>query len=138
MGLKLHAKMFKVAEATSNVSEFPRIQIGAVIARKNNIIAVGVNQTKSHPLQKKYNQNRFDDKHDTCQHHLHAEMDAISKVKNPEDFERATIYVYRKNLNGELAMSKPCEACMTKIIETGIKKIGYTTNQGFAIEYIRV
>lgn len=136
MGSKLNSKMFNVAQSVSELSEFPRIQIGAVIARKHMILAVGTNQEKSHPLQKKYNRNRFEKEQDTCQHHLHAEMDALLKVKNNTDLFKATIYVFRRNGNGNLAMSRPCAACMTKIKEVGIRKIHYTTDAGYAFEQL--
>lgn len=136
MGSKLHSKMFKVARAVSELSEFPRIQIGAVVARKHTILAVGVNQTKSHPLQKRYNKERFEKEQDTCQHHLHAEMDAILKVKNVNDLSKASIFVFRRNGDGVLAMSRPCPACMAKIVESGIRKIHYTTDAGYAFEQL--
>jgi deoxycytidylate deaminase len=131
--MKLQEKLFKVAESVACLSEFPRIQIGAVIAKKSNIIAVGVNQEKSHPTQKEFNLNRFNGKLDTCQHHLHAEMDAFLKVRNT-DLSKASIYVFRRNANNELAMSRPCPACMAMIKKSGIKKVYYTTNDGFAAE----
>lgn len=135
MSSNVREKMFKVASAVSSLSEFPRIQIGAVIARKNTILAVGVNQNKSHPLQKRYNRVRFNDDPDSCQHHLHAEMDAIAKVRW-QDLSKASIYVFRKNGNKQLAMSRPCPACLAKIMELGIKKIHYTTSDGFATEHL--
>jgi len=136
MGSKLNEKMFKVAKTVSDLSDFPRIQIGAVVARKHTILAVGTNQVKSHPLQKKYNKERFEKEQDTCQHHIHAEMDALLKVKNVDDLSKASIYVFRRNGNGALAMSRPCPACMTKIIEMGIKKVYYTTDAGYAFEQL--
>lgn len=136
MGSRLNEKMFKVAKAVADLSDFPRIQIGAVVARKHSILAVGTNQVKSHPLQKKYNKERFEKEQDTCQHHIHAEMDALLKVKNFSDLSKASIYVFRRNGNGELAMSRPCPACMTKIIEMGIKKVYYTTDAGYAFEQL--
>ena len=136
MGSKLNEKMFKVAKTVSDLSDFPRIQIGAVVARKHTILAVGTNQVKSHPLQKKYNKERFEKEQDTCQHHIHAEMDALLKVKSVDDLSKASIYVFRRNGNGDLAMSRPCPACMTKIIEMGIKKVYYTTDAGYAFEQL--
>ena len=136
MESKLHQKMFNVAQSVSEVSEFPRIKIGAVVARKHNILAVGVNQLKSHPLQKKYNKNRFTNNEDSCQHHLHAEMDALSKIRFTDELNKAVIYVFRKNNNDKLAMSRPCPGCMARIKDVGIKKVYYTTEFGFAVEHL--
>jgi deoxycytidylate deaminase len=136
MASKRQERLFNVAEAVAQLSDFPRIQIGAVIARKNHILSVGVNREKSHPLQKKFNAQRFVDNFDTCQHHLHAEMDALLKVKRGEDLSKVSVYVFRKNQNGQLAPSRPCPACLTYIKSVGIKDIFYTTYDGFASEQL--
>ncbi len=133
MNSKLNKKMFRIAEGVSLMSDYPRIQIGAVIARKNTILAVGVNQLKSHPLQKKFNKKRFNVE-DTCQHSIHAEMDALTKVHRQEDLAKATIYIFRRNNEGILAVSRPCPACLSMIRSTNIKKMYYTIENGFAVE----
>jgi deoxycytidylate deaminase len=50
------------------------------------------------------------------------------------DFSKVELYVYRELRNGKMAMSRPCEACMAVIKKMGIKKIHYTTPDGFATE----
>lgn len=90
---------------------------GAVIVRGGNVLSLGINKMKNHPdvipeeLIK-----------DAC--HVHAEIDAIKKVKN--DLRGATIYVARVSPFGKGVMSRPCNKCYQAISSAGISKIVYT------------
>lgn len=126
-------KFLKVAKAVSQTSDFYRIHIGAVIVKKNRIISVGCNLLKTHPIQKKYDMYRGIDE-DEIRHRLHAEMACILAAK--EDLHGATIYIYRKNRNGELGMCRPCPACYQMISDSGITRMVYTTPDGIAEEMI--
>jgi len=57
-------------------------------------------------------------------------MDAINKAGRT-DLSGASIYVYREDLNGDIADSKPCGACMRAIRESGIKNVFYTSRDGY-------
>lgn len=48
----------------------------------------------------------------------------------------AVLYLYRENKLGELAMCRPCKECMSFIRACAIKKIYYTTYDGYAEEYL--
>lgn len=124
-------KYFKVAESVAATSSYPRIKIGAVIVKRNNIISVGVNATKSHPLQKKHNIHRGIDVE--INHNIHAEMAALVRSKD-EDLVGADIFIFRKNVNGDNAMCKPCKACEDALYKRGIRNVYYTTDRGFAQE----
>ena len=126
---------FEAAEAVSRTSEFPRVHIGCVITNGNHrIISSGCNSTKSHPLQKKYNKERFEE--DT-QHSLHAEVDALLPLlKEDIDFSKVELYTYRALADGTMAMSRPCPSCMKLIKDLGIRNIYYTTQDGYAHEEI--
>jgi deoxycytidylate deaminase len=126
---------FKIAREISKTSTFNRIKIGAIIVYKKEILSVEVNVKKTHPLQKKYNSLRFE-----CQpeynHYLHAELRAIiNSSKN--NLQGANIYVFREDLRGRLAPCRPCPACMEVIKKYGIKKIFYTTEDGYCEEMIK-
>ena len=128
-------KFFQVAKELSKCSDFRRIKIGSIIVNKKEVLGCGFNNKKTHPIQKKLNGFRkMERKRQSAA--LHAEMAAILHVANKHKLKGATIYVYRENCWGEIAMSRPCEACMAKIKEVGIKKICYTTPDGFATEDI--
>lgn len=132
---KRDLKYFNVAKSVSKTSNFPRIHIGAIIVYKNEIISVGTNSRKTHPIQKIYNENRNFDDQESANHFVHAEMSALIKVKHHE-LKNMVIYIYRENKNGDLAMCRPCPACMKYIKENNIKKIYYTTEYGYCREIL--
>ena len=125
---------FKIAKAVSKTSTFDRIRIGAIIVYKKEILSAGVNIKKSHPMQKKYNSFRFDCPQE-YHHYLHAEMRAIIN-SDKENLVGASIYVFREDNRGKLAPCRPCPACMEVIKKYGIKKIFYTTENGYCEELI--
>ena len=126
----------KVAKSISETSEHHKSHIGAVIVQSHNILSVGVNTLKSHPAQAKYNHHR-DVPIEYLKHCLHAEMSAILKAERLSDnLSNATLYIYREDKRGNLAMCRPCPACMAKIKEVGIRKLVYTTDLGIAKEVI--
>lgn len=132
MFTNLELKYFKIAEEVSETSEFPRVKIGSIIVKKKEILSVGINQEKTHPMQMRYNKfNSYNVKNAF----LHAEIDAIRKV-SIDDLEGSSIYIYRKDLIGNIAMCRPCRACMRAIKDLGIKNIYYTTYDGFCMEVI--
>lgn len=117
------------------MSDYNKIHIGCVAVYKNHVLAVGYNTNKTHPLQKKYNRYRNKTYVGEFTQKLHAEMSCIMQIKDMDiDFGKVELYVYREDKNGNLAMCRPCGACMKAIEDLGIKKIHYTTNGGFANE----
>ena len=127
--------IFNRAKEISYLSDYKRIHIGCVAVYKNQILAVGYNTNKTHPLQMKYNRYRNMVYENTePKSSLHAEMSCLMQIKDMDiDFSKVELYIYRENVFG-LAMSRPCGACMKAIDDLGIKKIHYTTNGGFASE----
>ena len=128
-------RYFNLAKAVSYTSDYPRVHIGSVIIKNKEIVAVSANKKKSHPLQQKLNPIRFDNhtsQHDIdkCNNYQHAEFSAIIKCKHL-DLNGATIYVYREDKYGNLAMCCPCKACLALIKSVGIKLIYYTSAEGF-------
>lgn len=126
---------FEAAKAMSEMSDFPRTHIGCVITEGNHrIISSGCNSTRTHPIQKKYNKERFAE--DTI-HSLHAEVSALLPLmKEDIDFSKVVVYTHRSLANGKPGLARPCASCMALIKELGVKKICYTTNDGYAFEYV--
>lgn len=136
---------FDLAEKVSKTSDYgKRIKIGAVITDKSEVISVGSNRRKSHPLQKMLNKKYFSSRFgglydiDTIHHHfsIHAELNAILNAGD-RDLNGCSIYIFRRDSNGDISMCRPCKACMAAIKLCGIKKIYYTTKDGYAEETIR-
>lgn len=44
------------------------------------------------------------------------------------------MYIARLDLNGKMAMCKPCKACAKAIKDAGIKSVVYTTPRGIKHE----
>lgn len=122
------------------MSDFKRVHIGCIAVYKNQILSVGYNTNKTHPLQKKYNKFR-NINYDNVEPipFLHAEMSCLLQIKEMDiDFNKVELYIYREDKNGNLAMCRPCKACMKMIDTLGIKNIYYTTNNGYAKEVRKV
>lgn len=127
---KRWALLEKVAIAAEPVS---RSRLAAMLVYKNDVIAVGYNKRKSHPLAKRFR------KHDQAIY-LHAEVDCIRnalRVVDPEILQKCTMYVLRMKRPDDnpkafiRAMSKPCTGCQHAVEQFGIKKVYYTTEEGY-------
>ena len=128
-------KFFEITRMISKTSVYPRIKIGCIIVLKRHIIAVGVNSRKSHPIQKYYNRFRFNPD-DATVHSLHAETSALISIPKDMDISGATLYTYRELRTGQIAKSRPCPSCIEMIKDYGIKRICYTTENGFCEEFL--
>jgi tRNA(Arg) A34 adenosine deaminase TadA len=104
-----------------DLSSFDKHKHAAAIYVGNKLVSVGVNQLKSHPLQKKFGMN-------SESIYLHAEVDAIKnalKRISPLDMRNATLYI-AKSKNGVPRLSKPCVGCQRAIIHFGIPNVYWT------------
>jgi len=87
---------------------------GCIIANQDGIISIGYNHSTMH------------------MYHLfsmHAEVDALRKIKKNVDLSNAELYVVRigpASLGHPLKMSKPCAACSEAIKKRGIGKVYYS------------
>ena len=119
---------FKKAKEISKNSDFNKIHIGCIAVYQGNIIGVGHNSNKTHPVQKYY--NKYRNNRIYCGYlapKLHAEISYIN-------FSKVKLYIYRSRKDQEYGLSRPCPSCMAAIKDLGIKHIYYTTNDGFAYE----
>lgn len=89
--------------------------------RKGRIISIGKNSyVKTHPLQAKFAQHvGLNDKI-----FLHAEVEALVKLK---DWSKAhKIVITRYNKNGEPVLAKPCKVCQHAIKMANIQHVEHT------------
>lgn len=109
--------LFRLAKNISRHSEY-RIKIGAVLVKHGTPISIGFNKLKFHP---KYS--------NPTKKTIHAEMQAILS-SGKEKIRNSEIFVYREfKRTGLPALARPCEDCILKLKEFGIKRIYYTTNE---------
>lgn len=112
----------KIARAANNSPL--RSRHAAAIILRNEVVSIGLNQKKSHPLQREFA---------TTQHniYLHAEIAAINNAtKNRSflDLSKALLYVVRIRTETEFGYSEPCKGCVKAAMDFGIKKIIYSIN----------
>ena len=109
--------------------------IGAVAVYKGSIVATAWNTNKTSPLQARYNVYRF--RADTPDK-THCETSLVQKLRwkfgDSIDWSKVHIYLYREYKDGSLAPSRCCPSCLAMLKEHGIKKIYYTTEDGFVEE----
>jgi len=90
----------------------------SLIFRKNQIVSVGTNEFKTHPMAKQYGY-RYDE--------VHSELDALIRYKGPKD--NLKLYNFRFNRFGQMRMSRPCSKCLPWCVAV-FDEIWYTTNKG--------
>ena len=126
------------ARQAADISDYKNVHIGCVAVYKGNIVGIGCNTNKTHPVQKYYNKYRNTDvDQETLLPKIHAEISCINSIRHLDiDFSKVKLYIYRKRNDKPYGMSRPCPSCMAAIKDLGIKHIYYTTNEGFAYECI--
>ena len=117
--------------AIQNSNSQNRAKLAASLVIRNEIISIGYNSYKSHPLQKRFSKN-------IEAIFKHAEVDCIVNALrhvDSSDLERATLYVYRvKKLTKDHVYwsdgySEPCCGCKQAIEHFKIKKVIYSTEE---------
>ena len=116
--------------AIDNPGVNKRMKLAASLVIKRDVISVGMNAMRSHPIQKKYGKN------DEAIY-LHAEINAIVNSLNhvdKDDLRKADLYVYRvkkdpvERKHWVDGLSCPCEGCMSAIDAFKIKRVVYSTD----------
>lgn len=133
---KRERAFFKAAQAISELSDH-HTKIGCIIVNKHRIISSGCNSnTKCHPIQAKLDTKYLNC---DCSGKLHAEVASIIPLlKYKTNLSNAIIYTYRQYPDGSTAMARPCVRCLQLIKQCGIRRIRYTTADGFASEILEV
>lgn len=117
--------------AIQNSNSQNRAKLAASLVIRNEIISIGYNSYKSHPLQKRFSKN-------IEAIFKHAEVDCIVNALrhvDSSDLERSTLYVYRvKKLTKDHVYwsdgySEPCCGCKQAIVHFKIKKVVYSTEE---------
>lgn len=128
-------RYFDKAKKAAAISDFNKIQIGCVAVYQGNIIGVGCNLNKTHPIQKFY--NRYRTPSESMLPKLHAEINCINSIKHFDiNFPKVKLYIYRIRKDRPCGLSRPCPSCMAAIKDLGIRDVYYTTNDGYVYERI--
>ena len=106
-----HKHFMQIAHVVASASYCNRAQVGAIIVKDGNIIAIGYNGSPSG-----WPNICEDDSGNTREEVLHAESNAIAKcAKSSSSSDEASIYVTHS----------PCVECAKLIMQSGITKVYY-------------
>lgn len=97
----------------------------AAIVYRNQILSVGLNRRKTHPVMAKYQKNEK-------RIFLHAEVDALIRFVNRYGMELlpdCSLYVLRTTKTGRVADSKPCSGCMSMIQAFRVGNVYWTSKK---------
>lgn len=97
---------------------------------KNRVIAIGMNNYKSHP---KANQFRRKEIWSDYLPSIHSELSAIMKL-GEESCSKYTFFNVRINRCGEVASSRPCSGCGSLLAQVGFNKLFYSTGEDEGFE----
>lgn len=140
--VKDHKLMRMLFDIAQDVNKSGGSRVASALVVKNDVIAIGWNQNKSSPFQKRHSKN--DEAIFT-----HAENHTIFKaIKNlgfnPQSdrevdlnnirqaFKRATLYIARSKFQSSHAdvlqwgLSRPCTGCFEAIRKYGIRRVVYS------------
>jgi deoxycytidylate deaminase len=107
-----------------------RFKLAAALTYKRDLISIGLNIMRTHPLQKQFSRNDESV-------YLHAEINCISNALNhltKEELKRSTLYVYRVKKESIYkaswvdGMACPCEGCTAAIEAFNINRVIYSTD----------
>lgn len=131
---KTDRAFFNSARAVSRLSDH-RYKLGCVVVDRHRIISSGFNsRTKCHRVQAILDEEFFGQ---ITRGSEHAEVAALLPlIRRKADLSGATVYVYREDRSGRIALARPCPRCMSLLLRLGIRKIKYTTSFGFMTERI--
>ena len=104
------------------------------ILDRNRIISIGMNSTKTHPMNLKYNYINKNKEKISDIVGTHSELNAVIKL-GIEDCSRLTLVNTRINRNNALDHSAPCHGCSDMIKQLNFKNVYHTDSQANFIQY---
>lgn len=135
-------RFFERARRMAKTSTYREHHIGAVLVYKGVVVGAASNSYKTNPIQKIYNRRyrNFNKSEKPICDSVHAEVACILSVRQEIDWKKAKLYIYRLSPGKDSGhgMARPCDACMSFIKDVGIRRVFYTTDDGFAQERIDV
>ena len=129
-------RYFDKARKVATISDYYKTHVGCVAVYRGQVVGLGCNCNKTHPVQKKYNRYRsLYSKGVEPLPKLHAEINCINQIKHLNiNFAKVKLYIYRIRNNQPFGLACPCPSCMAAIKDLGIRDIYYTTNDGYSYE----
>ncbi len=106
--------------------------------KKNRIISIGINNTKTHPEIKKLNyiSEEGEDLRDIAR--THSELNCVLKLQNKTNlnkFENLVFVNIRLDKNGNVKYARPCNGCSHLLKQVGYKRVFYSGDCGSFFEF---
>lgn len=135
-------RYFEEAHKLALTSEYPCFKIGCVLVYKNKVIGSGVNASKTCPDQKFYNRKYRNFRVGTKppMDMIHAEIAALRSVPynvaQEVNWSKVKVYTYRISPGKPSGhgLSRCCPGCLHALKDKGVRKLFYTTDDGFCFE----
>lgn len=135
-------RFFDYARRVAEGATYDGFKMGCVIAYRGHVIGAGANSDKTCPQQKYYNRRYRSFRRGTkpIRDSLHAEMSALRsvpwQVAHSIDWGKARVYVYRisPGKSSGHGMARPCQGCIHALRDIGVRKVLYTTDDGYCME----
>lgn len=127
-----HTRYINILEAMAkDVTGIRSSRICAMLVKGNNVLSFGVNQKKTHPMQKIHSKNPLAQS-------LHAEVHAIVNAlrdHSKKDLRGSVLYIARVKYttgrkDSSRGLSFPCKGCLSAISKYGIKTVYFTEDSG--------
>lgn len=109
-------KSFLSAASKLALTSDNRFRMACIVVRSGSVLGADTNVTKTSPTTPP---NRFS---------THAEMGALQAVSDPF---ASTLYIARLKLDNTRANARPCSWCMQHIVNKGIYRVVYTTDNKY-------
>lgn len=95
---KTDIKFFKKARKVALLSDYKKVHIGCVAVYQGQIIGIGCNLEKTHPIQAHYNifRNKDISLCSSLLPKLHAEINCLNAIRHMNiNFSKVKLYIYR-------------------------------------------
>lgn len=124
-----NSDLFYIRMATkmaANITHMLRNKHAAILVERKKILSIGINKTKSSPMQKKFARLPH-------LNFIHAEIDCLKNISidNPK---HVTLYVVQFR-NGKLEESCPCDGCAGAIRHVKIHRVVHSINNGIVEKF---
>lgn len=135
---KLHFKRLEdIALSLIDWNDPIRCRHFSFILHKKRIVAIGINQQKTHPTNLKNRKvSAITGEDFSDQKHICSEFNAIIKLKKLTniDTKKCTLINLRYDRNKKLALASPCMSCVSLLKYHEFKQVIWTDNRG---QYIK-
>lgn len=129
-------KFFEAARKAAGESTF-KVHVGAVGVYKGRVVASAASSSKTEPLQFQYNRFRSFRQIELSLPKAHAEIILVKKLmKLNIPMREVKVYVYRTCKSRDKGLARPCPACFAALQDVGIRTVFYSTDYGYAREWI--